>query len=78
MNGMAQNPSLAKQLEEGMDLLIEDLFFVFLLFVVSFHHVLGKKLWIDWGNPHKLIKGWKAISLTPILGVSLAPLLSNA
>ena len=78
MNGMAQNPSLAKQLEEGMDLLIEDLFFVFLLFVVSFHHVLGKKLWIDWGNPHKLIKGWKGISLTPILGVSLAPLLSNA
>jgi len=73
---MARNPSLAKQLEEGMDLLIEDLFFVFLLYVVGFHHVLGKKKKMDWG--HKLIKGWKGISITPILGVSLAPLLSNA
>lgn len=33
-------------------------FFVFLLYVVGFHHVLGIKLWMDWGIPHKLILGW--------------------
>jgi len=75
---MARNPSFAKRLEEGMDLLMEGLFFLLLLYVIDFLHVLGKKLWMDWEIPHKLIKGLKRISLTPILGVSLAPLLSNA
>jgi len=45
---MAQNPSLAKQLEEGMDFLIKDVFFVFLLYVVGFHHRLEKSYgWIE-------------------------------